>query len=200
MRNRLKIEQQRLDMSRAGVKSQIAPQEAASRPGARTYGLARAAARRPSREGARWTASFSRCRSKSARRSVPAPTSPASPNPTKLKAEVRIAETQTKDIRIGQQAEVDTRNGIIKGRVSRIDPSATGGTVGVDITLEEALPAGARPDLSVDGTITLEKLDNVVYVGRPAFGQEHSTVQLFKLDGDDRRSRTACRSSSDAAR
>ena len=105
-------------------------------------------------------------------------------DPTKLKAEVRIAETQTKDIRIGQAAEVDTRNGIIKGRVSRIDPAATGGTVGVDITLLEALPPGARPDLSVDGTITLEKLDDVLFVGRPAFGQEHSTVMLFKLIGD----------------
>jgi HlyD family secretion protein len=105
-------------------------------------------------------------------------------DPTKLKAEVRIAETQTKDIRIGQSAEVDTRNGVIKGRVSRIDPASTGGTVGVDITLEEALPAGARPDLSVDGTITLEKLDNVIFVGRPAFGQENSTVMLFKLMGD----------------
>jgi HlyD family secretion protein len=81
-------------------------------------------------------------------------------------------------------AEVDTRNGVIKGRVSRIDPASTGGTVGVDITLEEALPAGARPDLSVDGTITLEKLDNVIFVGRPAFGQENSTVMLFKLTGD----------------
>ena len=103
-------------------------------------------------------------------------------DPTKLKAEVRIAETQTKDIRIGQVAEVDTRNGIIQGRVIRIDPAATGGTVGVDISLEGALPPGARPDLSVDGTITLEKLPDVIKVGRPAFGQENSTVMLFKLD------------------
>ena len=89
---------------------------------------------------------------------------------------MRIAETQTKDIRIGQNAEVDTRNGIVKGRVSRIDPASNGGTVGVDVMLDGALPAGARPDLSVDGTIQLEKLDNVIYVGRPAFGQENSTV------------------------
>jgi HlyD family secretion protein len=104
-------------------------------------------------------------------------------DPTKLKAEVRIAETQTKDIKIGQIAEVDTRNGIIPGRVIRIDPAATGGTVGVDIALEGDLPPGARPDLSVDGTITLERLPDVIKVGRPAFGQENSTVMLFKLDG-----------------
>ena len=101
-------------------------------------------------------------------------------DPTNLKAELRIAETQTKDIRIGQTAEVDTRQGTVKGHVARIDPKSTGGTVGVDIILEGALPSGSRPDLSVDGTIQLEKLDSVVYVGRPAFGQENSTVSLFK--------------------
>jgi HlyD family secretion protein len=102
-------------------------------------------------------------------------------DPSTLKAELRIAETQTKDIEIGQLAEVDTRNGIVPGRVARIDPSATNGTVGVDITLEGALPPGARPDLSVDGTIRLEKLDNVVFVGRPAFGQEEGKISLYKL-------------------
>ena len=102
-------------------------------------------------------------------------------NPSNLKAELRIAETQTKDIRIGQYAEVDTRNGIVKGRVSRIDPSSVGGTVGVDVIMDGALPAGARPDLSVDGTIQLERLDNIIYVGRPAFGQENSTVTIFKV-------------------
>ena len=102
-------------------------------------------------------------------------------NPNLLKAVLRIAETQTKDIRIGQYAEVDTRNGIVKGHVSRIDPSASGGTVGVDVSMDEALPSGARPDLSVDGTIQLQKLVNVVFVGRPAFGQEDSTVTIFKV-------------------
>jgi HlyD family secretion protein len=105
-------------------------------------------------------------------------------DPTNLKAELRIAETQTKDIAIGQPAEVDTRNGVVKGRVARIDPASTNGTVGVDVILEGALPPGARPDLSVDGTIRLEELRNIVYVGRPAFGQEHSTVGLFKLMPD----------------
>ena len=105
-------------------------------------------------------------------------------NPTKLKAEIRVAETQAKDILIGQPASVDTRNGVVEGRVARIDPSVQNGTVTVDVLLAGDLPKGARPDLSVDGTIELERLDNVVYVGRPAFGQERSTVGIFKLDAD----------------
>ncbi|OFW37560.1 MAG: RND transporter [Acidobacteria bacterium RIFCSPLOWO2_12_FULL_67_14b] len=103
-------------------------------------------------------------------------------DPTRLKAELRVAETQARDLTIGQIAQVDTRNGIIPGKVIRIDPAAQNGTVTVDVALEGALPRGARPDLSVDGTIELERLDNVLYVGRPAFGQEQSTVGLFKLD------------------
>ncbi|MCA1585033.1 MAG: HlyD family efflux transporter periplasmic adaptor subunit [Acidobacteria bacterium] len=103
-------------------------------------------------------------------------------DPTRLKAELRIAETQARDLTIGQVAQVDTRNGIIPGKVIRIDPAAQNGTVSVDIALEGELPRGARPDLSVDGTVELERLDNVLYVGRPAFGQEQSTVGLFKLD------------------
>jgi HlyD family secretion protein len=102
-------------------------------------------------------------------------------NPSNLKAELRIAETQTKDIRIGQYAEVDTRNGVVKGHVTRMDPSSTGGTVGVDVSMDEPLPGGARADMSVDGTIQLEKLENIIYVGRPAFGQENSTVTIFKV-------------------
>jgi HlyD family secretion protein len=103
-------------------------------------------------------------------------------DPTRLKAELRIAETQARDLTIGQIAAVDTRQGIIPGRVSRIDPSAQNGTVTVDVALEGELPRGARPDLSVDGTIELERLENVLFVGRPAFGQEQSTVGLFRLD------------------
>ena len=102
-------------------------------------------------------------------------------DPGRLKAELRIAETQAKDIEIGQPAQIDTRNGIIAGRVSRKDPAATNGTVTVDVALTGALPRGAVPDLSVDGTIELERLENVLYVGRPAFGQEQSTVGLFKI-------------------
>ena len=103
-------------------------------------------------------------------------------DPTRLKAELRIAETQAKDIKIGQRAEIDTRNGIILGHVSRIDPAVQQGTVTVDVILDGKLPLGARPDMTVDGTIELERLADVIYVARPVFGQEHSIVSLFKLD------------------
>jgi HlyD family secretion protein len=105
-------------------------------------------------------------------------------DPTRLKAQIQIAETQAKDVLLGQHAEIDTRNGIAEGTVSRIDPSVQNGTVTVDVALPGPLPAGARPDLSVDGTVELERLDDVVFVGRPAFGQEKSTVTIFKLDAD----------------
>jgi HlyD family secretion protein len=101
-----------------------------------------------------------------------------------LKAELKIAETQVKDIHIGQRAQIDTRNGIIPGHVSRMDPAAQQGTFTVDVALDGALPAGARPDLTVEGTIELERLDDVIYITRPAFGQAHSTIKLFKLDPD----------------
>jgi HlyD family secretion protein len=104
--------------------------------------------------------------------------------PEKLKAALKIPETQAKDVVIGQEASVDTRNGIIDGHVSRIDPAAENGTVTVDVKLEGALPPGARPDLSVDGTIEIEKLTDVLYVGRPTFGQPNSQVSLFRLDPD----------------
>ncbi len=102
--------------------------------------------------------------------------------PEHLKAELKVPETQAKDIVVGQKAEIDTHNGIVEGTVSRIDPAVQAGTVTVDVKLDGPPPKGARPDLSVDGTITLERLDNVLYVGRPAFGQEKSTVGMFKID------------------
>jgi HlyD family secretion protein len=102
-------------------------------------------------------------------------------DPSRLKAQIRIAETQAKDVQIGQKAEVDTRNGTVEGRVSRVDPSVVNGTVTVDVLFQGALPAGARADLTVDGTIELERMPDVIFVGRPAFGQELSTVGLFKL-------------------
>lgn len=111
-------------------------------------------------------------------------------DPSKLKAELKIAETQAKDIQIGQSVSIDTRNGLVDGKVERIDPSVQNGTVTVDVTLNGALPKGARPDLTVDGTIELERLTNVLYVGRPALGQEQSTVGVFKLDPDGTASRT----------
>ncbi len=104
--------------------------------------------------------------------------------PKKLKAEIKIAETQAKDVAIGQKAAIDTRNGVVKGHISRIDPSVLNGTVTVDVAIEDALPQGARPDLSVDGTIELENLKDVLYVGRPVRGQSDSTIGLFKLADD----------------
>jgi HlyD family secretion protein len=105
-------------------------------------------------------------------------------NPLRLKAELKIAETQAKDILPGQPVQVDTRNGIIAGSVQRIDPTAQNGTVTVDVSLQGELPKGARSDMSVDGTIQLEKLDNVLYVNRPVHGQDNATIGLFKLSPD----------------
>jgi HlyD family secretion protein len=105
-------------------------------------------------------------------------------DPGRLKAELKIPETQARDIEVGQPAEIDTRNGLIAGVVSRKDPAAANGTVTVDVSLTDALPRGAVPDLSVDGTIQLERLDNVLYVGRPSLGQDQSTVGLFKVTSE----------------
>jgi HlyD family secretion protein len=107
-------------------------------------------------------------------------------NPTRLKAAVKIAETQAKDVQLDQKAEIDTRNGVIPGHVVRIDPAVENGTVTVDIALDAPLPKGARPDLSVDGTITLERLENVRHVGRPVNGQAESEASLFKLVNNGR--------------
>ncbi len=101
--------------------------------------------------------------------------------PSKLKAELAIPETQARDILIGQYVDVDTRNGVIPGTVIRIDPVVDSGTVTVDVRLDGELPRGARPDLSVDGTIEIERLENVLYVGRPAYGQANSMVSMFRI-------------------
>jgi len=105
-------------------------------------------------------------------------------DPTRLKAEIQIAETQAKDVQIGQVSEIDTRNGIATGKVSRVAPSVQNGTVTVEVALAGELPHGARPDLSVDGVVELEHLDDVVFVGRPAFGQEHQSTNIFRLEQD----------------
>jgi HlyD family secretion protein len=195
LKNRLSVETKRLEISRAGMKSQLAPQEsdiaqrkAAADLQARNlddlkvkagmHGVLQCVCSNPTTQVERG-----------------AQVNPGSnlarvADPSVLKAELRIAETQTKDIRIGQYAEVDTRNGRVKGKVSRIDPASSNGTVGVDIVLEGALPAGARPDLSVDGEVRLEELNNIIYVGRPAFGQENSSVSLFKVGADGEAVRT----------
>jgi len=105
-------------------------------------------------------------------------------DPKKLKAEIKIAETQAKDVARLQKATIDTRNGIVNGHVERIDPSVINGTVTVDVTIDDPLPPGARADLSVDGTIELENLKDVLYVGRPVHGQADSTIGIFKISND----------------
>jgi HlyD family secretion protein len=183
LKNRLSIEQRRLEMTHLGLKSQLAPQEADVNQRRAAYEL-----RVRQLDDLKVKSSVDGILQvvpvEVGQQVGPGTNLARVANPTNLKAELRIAETQTKDIAIGQPAEIDTRNGIVKGRVARIDPASSNGTVGVDVTLEGALPPGARPDLSVDGTIRLELLDNVIYVGRPAFGQENSTVGLFKVHPD----------------
>jgi len=105
-------------------------------------------------------------------------------DPKKLKAEIKVAETQAKDLAIGQKASIDTRNGVVGGHVARIDPAVQNGTVTVDVAIDGPLPDGARPDLSVDGTVEIENLKDVLFVGRPVHGTSQSTISLFKLTPD----------------
>jgi HlyD family secretion protein len=183
LENRLAIARKQLEMAKSGIASQLAPQQAEVDQRRAAYQL-RVQQLDDLKVKAGMDGVLSQVPVEVGQQVGPGTNLARVANPTRLKAEVRIAETQTKDIRIGQEAEVDTRNGIIKGKVMRIDPTATGGTVGVDISLDGELPPGARPDLSVDGTITLERLPDVIKVGRPAFGQENAKVSLFKLDGN----------------
>jgi HlyD family secretion protein len=180
LKNRLDVENRRLTITREGTMSQLAPQEADVNSKKAQWEL-----RRRQLDDLKVKAGMSGTLTavpvERGQQVGPGINLARVANPSNLKAELRIAETQTKDIHIGQYAEVDTRNGIVKGHVSRMDPSSTGGTVGVDVIMDGPLPAGARPDLSVDGTIQLEKLENIIYVGRPAFGQENSTVTIFKV-------------------
>jgi HlyD family secretion protein len=111
-------------------------------------------------------------------------------DPARLKAQIRISETQMRDLSAGQLAKIDTRSGIVRGKVTRIDPASQGGTVGVDVTFDEPLPQGARPDQSVDGVVELERLENVLFVESPTFGQENSTISLFKMQADNEAVRT----------
>jgi HlyD family secretion protein len=189
LKNQLAVAQQRLKIAEAGLKSQLAPQEADVNAKKAVLdlrlkqlddlkvkaGMTGVLQVIPVEVGAQVNAGQNVARVA---------------DPSVLKAELRIAETQTKDIKIGQVAEVDTRNGVVPGHVMRMDPASSNGTVGVDVSLEGPLPPGARPDLSVDGTVTLEKLPSVISVGRPAFGQEESTITLFKLTPDGEAHRT----------
>jgi HlyD family secretion protein len=186
LKNRLDLAQKRLVITREGIQSQVAPQEADVNQKKAAWDLKRQQLEdlkvKAGMEGVLQCVCSSPTTQLDRGSSVAPGTNLARvANPNDLKAELRIAETQTKDIRIGQPAEIDTRNGIVKGHVSRIDPASSGGTVGVDVVMDEPLPSGARPDLSVDGTIRLDELKDVVIVGRPAFGQENSTVSIFKL-------------------
>ncbi|MFN2455434.1 MAG: HlyD family secretion protein [Pyrinomonadaceae bacterium] len=179
--NRYKIEQQRLDVNVKAVQAQLAAQQARI---AQLHALA--ALKQSQAASLRVLAGTSgvlqQMQVEVGQEVTPGTNLARVAEPQHLKAELKIAETQAKDIQLGQPASIDTRNGIIPGRVQRIDPAVLQGTVTVDVALEGALPQGARPDLSVDGTIELENLKDVLYVGRPAFGQSQSTVGMFKLE------------------
>jgi HlyD family secretion protein len=188
-KNRFEIAQKTLEITRSSMKSQIAPQEADVNQRRAAYDLRTRQLEdlkvKAGMTGVLQVVPVEMGASVSAGANVARVA-----DPTVLKAELRIAETQTKDIRIGQVAEVDTRNGVVPGRVSRIDPASANGTVGVDVSLDEGLPAGARPDQSVDGVIELQRLNDVVYVESPAFGQEDQAIQLFKLQPNGEAVRT----------
>jgi HlyD family secretion protein len=184
--NQLEIEKKRLEINKESIRAQLAVQQAKVEQFKAVYELKKSQLDQlkvragvagvlqvvPVEVGQRVTVGFNLARVA---------------DPRKLKAELKIPETQAKDVQIGQVASIDTRNGIIAGHVIRIDPSVQSGTVTVDVALEGELPAGARPDLSVDGTIVLEELKNIVYVGRPVQGQPESQIGLFKLDEDGKR-------------
>jgi HlyD family secretion protein len=189
LKNQLAVAKQRLEIAKAGMKSQLAPQEAEVNQRRAVLDL-RVRQLDDLKVKAGMTGVLQVLPVEVGQQVAAGANVARVADPTVLKAELRIAETQTKDIRIGQMAEVDTRNGVVQGKVTRMDPASTNGTVGVDVSLDGALPPGARPDLSVDGTVRLEKLDDVIFVGRPAFGQEDSTITLFKLTPDGEAHRT----------
>lgn len=181
LENRYKVEQQRLEVMARSAKAQIAAQEA------RIAQMRALLQLRRSQVGTLKVLAGTNGVLQQMQVEVGQQVSPGTNlarvvEPQRLKAELKIAETQAPGILLGQKAEIDTRNGIIQGHVIRIDPAATQGTVTVDVGLDGPLPDGARPDLSVDGTIELERLSDVIYMGRPAFGQAQSTVGVFKLD------------------
>lgn len=181
--NRVGLQKQRLDIADQSIKAQIEAQEVAVQSSRAAYELKkRQVDQLTIRAGV--SGVLQEVNVEVGQR-VPAGTVLAKvADPTKLKAVLQLPETQMKDVRIGLDASVDTRNGVIPGRVVRIDPAAQNGTVGVDIALLAALPQGARPELSVDGTIQIERLSNVVYIDRPVSGEPDGTVGLFKLDPD----------------
>jgi HlyD family secretion protein len=181
LKNRFTIEQKRLEVAETNLKSQLAVQEAEVNR-LRTVSALRAEQLeklhvRAGLNGTLQTVPVERGAQVQAGTNIARVA-----DPSRLKAELRVPETQAKDVELNQSAEVDTRNGIVKGKVCRIDANAVNGTVTVDVCLEGDMPRGARPDLTVDGTIVLENLNDVIQVGRPAFGQDAATISLFKLD------------------
>ncbi len=186
LKNRVDIETQRLKILKDGIDSQLAPQKAEVDRRQTMYDLQQKLLD-DLKVRAGITGVLQQVPVEVGQQVSPGTNLARVADPTVLKAEIRIAETQARDIQIGQKASVDTRNGLIEGHVARVDPAAQQGTVGVDVKFDvdyHNYPRGTRPDLNVDGTIELERLENVIYVGRPAFGQENSTVGLFKLTGN----------------
>src|SRR5438874_1868199 len=178
--NRAQIEQKRLDFSRSSIEPQIASKQAAVDQ-AKEFAKLKVDQVQQLHVRAGMNGVLQQLPVQIGQRVKPGDNLARVADPTKLKAQVKIAETQAKDIQNNQVASIDTRNGIVAGHVIRVDPAVEQGTVTVDVAIDGELPKGARPDLSVDGTIELERLDNVIYVGRPAFGQENNTVGIFKL-------------------
>jgi len=181
LENRNKIEQQRLAIAREAIEAQLAVQRTVVEQRQATARLRRAQYNALKLK-AGMDGVLQQLPVEVGQRVTPGTNLARVAQPGKLKAVVRIAETQAKDVQIGQKASVDTRNGVIEAHVMRVDPAVENGTVAVDLYLEGALPKGARPDLSVDGTIELERLTDVLYVGRPAQGQADSLVSLFRLE------------------
>jgi HlyD family secretion protein len=186
--HRHKIEKKRLEISGESIQAQLAARKVQIEKSRALYELRRSQMQslkvRAGTEGVLQQLGTDQAKLEAGQQVAPGGLLAKVAQPWKLKAELKIAETQAKDILLGQPASIDTRNGVIPGRVSRIDPAVQNGTVTVDVKLEGALPQGARPDLSVDGTVELERLANVLYVGRPVFGQPNSMVGLFKYDPD----------------
>ena len=180
--NRLRIEQERLTSNGESTEAQLAAERARVAQSRALYEL-----RRQQVDGLKVRAGIAgvlqQVPVEVGQRVVPGTNLARVAVPGRLKAELRIPETQARDVEIGLKAVIDTRNGEVEGKVSRVDPAAQNGTVLVDVAFTGPLPRGARPDLSVDGTIELERLTDVLYVERPAFGQENSTVSLFRLLG-----------------
>ena len=181
LKKRFEIEQKRLAISGESIEAQLASQRVQIEKLRAAYGL-----KKDQVEGLKIRAGtegvLQEMTLQVGQRVIPGTILAKVAQPQKLKAELKIAETQAKDIQLGQLAIIDTRNGTVDGRVSRIDPAVVNGTVTVDVRLEGKLPDGARPDLSVDGTVEIERLSDVLYVGRPVFGQANSLVTLFRLD------------------